>query len=98
MKEKFEIIAKPEDMCFEAMADGKVIGEIDFHYSGDSKVLAVTHTGVRKEYEGQGIAGALNKALLEYVRENHLRVIPECPYTKTYIERHPEYQDLLANA
>lgn len=98
MMEAYEIVEKTEDNRFEAVADGKVVGEVDFHFTHDGKALIVSHTGVRSEYEGKGIAGALNKALLEYVKNNNLRVIPVCPYTKAYIGRHPEYEDLVAKS
>ncbi len=58
--------------------------------------IAYLHTEVPKELEGKGIAGKLAKTALEYAREQGLKVHPFCPFVKTYIERHPEYQDLVA--
>ncbi|MGH2634003.1 MAG: GNAT family N-acetyltransferase [Tepidiformaceae bacterium] len=41
------------------------------------------------------MAGRLAVAGLDYARANGLRVIASCPYVHSYIERHPEYQDLV---
>ncbi len=65
-------------------------------YIKQENVLVVTHTGVPTELEGRGIAAALTKALLEYAKENGLKVKPVCPYTKVYIQKHSEYKDLVS--
>jgi predicted GNAT family acetyltransferase len=33
---------------------------------------------------------------LDYARAQNLKVLPICPFTKGFIGRHREYQDLLA--
>lgn len=80
---------------FEAVIGDKVIGLVDYMISSDQKTMIVPHTEVNEEFEGRGIAGAMTKSLLEYVRENGIKISPLCPYTAAYISRHPEYQDLL---
>lgn len=77
---------------FETVVDGE-LGMVN--YRRKDNVLAVTHTGVPLEIGGRGVAAALTKALLDYVRDNGLKVHPICPYTRAYIERHPEYEDLV---
>ena len=61
----------------------------------DGKV-SFLHTYVPPELEGRGIAGQLAKYALEHARANGLAVVPHCPYVRSYIDRHPEYQDLVA--
>ncbi len=58
--------------------------------------IKVTHTEVPSELENQGIAAAMTKTLLEFAKENQIKVKPICPYTIMYIKRHPEYQYLVA--
>jgi uncharacterized protein len=53
-----------------------------------------THTEVPTELEGQGIGSYLAKHVLNYAREQHLRVMPLCPFIKGYIDRHMEYADI----
>lgn len=57
--------------------------------------MLLTHTYVPPHLRGQGIAGKVVKAALDYARENNLAVVPICPYVHTYIRRNREYQDLV---
>ncbi len=59
-------------------------------------VMAMTHTEVAPELEGQGIAGELVRAALAHARDNGLKVRPLCSYVQAYFRRHPEVQPLLA--
>lgn len=67
---------------------------IDYERTGDT--LHITHTWVPPRYEGQGIAGELARATLEDIRANGLRIVPECVYIIRYLERYPEWRELVA--
>ena len=58
-------------------------------------VIVFTHTEVPKELGGRGIGGKLAEAALQYARANDLRVIPLCPFMSSYIDKHPEYKELV---
>ena len=45
------------------------------------------------ELGGQGIASYLVKYILDDAAAKNLRVKPTCSYVKSYIDKHPEYQD-----
>ncbi len=60
-------------------------------------VITFTHTEVPKELGGRGIGSQLAKGALDQVQERGLKVVPLCPFIKAYIEKHAEYQDLLAS-
>ncbi len=45
---------------------------------------------------GKGVGSKLVKGALEQVRRDGLKVVPDCPFVKAYIEKHPEQADLLA--
>lgn len=90
---EYEIKHNLKEDRFEALANQQIIGVINYYREND--VFIVTHTGVETKYEGQGIAGALTKSLLIYIAKNNLKVTPLCSYTKVYIDRHPEYQNLI---
>ena len=70
---------------------GNQIAELDFAINGD--VINAYHTGVRKEYEGQGIAGKLFDKLVSYAREHGYKIIPTCSYILAKFRRHPELFD-----
>ena len=54
------------------------------------------HTEVPAAMNGRGFGSALVKAALDDVRARGLTVIPSCPFVRAYIDRHPEYAELLA--
>jgi len=64
-------------------------------YRVDDGRIAYLHTGVPAELEGHGIAARLAEAALGYARSEGLIAVPSCPYVRSYIEKHPEYEDLL---
>jgi uncharacterized protein len=64
-------------------------------YRETPQTIAFLHTIVPEKIERQGIGSLLAKAGLDYAREKQLRVQPDCTFVAAYIERHPEYQDLL---
>ncbi|MCC7226237.1 MAG: N-acetyltransferase [Burkholderiaceae bacterium] len=58
--------------------------------------MTITHTGVPNAVGGRGIAAALTHHALETARTRGWKVRPVCSYAVVYIERHPEYQPLVA--
>ena len=90
---EYEIRHNPDEYRFEAISNLEIVGVVNYYK--ENNIINVTHTGVKREYEGLGIAGALTKAILSYITKNNLKVNPLCSYTKTYIDRHPEYNNLL---
>jgi predicted GNAT family acetyltransferase len=57
--------------------------------------ITFPHTVVPDAFEGRGIGSALVRAGLQYARDEKLKVLPLCSFFAGYIERHPEYQDLV---
>ena len=71
-------------------------GHIAFsEYRRDGGVITIMHTEVPKELNGKGIGSKLMRGILELVRAEGARVKPLCPFAKGYIDKHPEYADLL---
>ncbi|MBV9747366.1 MAG: N-acetyltransferase [Acetobacteraceae bacterium] len=64
--------------------------------AGDTLVLQ--HTEVPDALSGRGVGSALARGVLDGARRRGLRVLPRCEFMAAYIERHPEYGDLLAPA
>jgi predicted GNAT family acetyltransferase len=73
--------------------DGDAIAVLEYQMVPGRIVF--THTGVPKELEGRGVAGALVRTGLEHARRHDLAVRPVCPYVAAYLARHPEYADLV---
>ena len=86
------------------VTDNKQAGRFEIHAEGGTPLLQyqkrggvvhMTHTEVPETLEGQGYGAALAKAALDAARADGLKVVPTCPFVRTYIQRHPEYADLV---
>jgi NAD+ kinase len=55
------------------------------------------HTEIEQTFSGQGLAGRLASAALEDARSRATPVIATCPFVTSYLDRHPEYSDLLSD-
>lgn len=90
--DSLEIINNPEKKRFELhIGDKMAIVE----YIPAKKNIVYTHTEVPPEFEGQGVGGKLAHHVMEYARENGLKVQPLCPFIAAYVRRHPEYNDII---
>ena len=69
--------------------------EAELVYRLQRGALVIDHTGVPPAIGGRGVAGDLVKAALDYARAQGLRVVPACSYSAVYVQRHPEYADLV---
>ena len=61
----------------------------------DGKVASFNSVRVPDAVGGRGIAGQLTRHALDWARAEGLKVRPVCPYVAKWIERHPDYQDLV---
>jgi hypothetical protein len=77
---------------FELDADGHVAFS---NYKRADGVLTILHTEVPKALEGRGVGSALIRGVLDIARSQGLKIVTVCPFAKSYIDRHPEYADLL---
>jgi hypothetical protein len=78
---------------FELEAEGHIAFS---NYKRDGGVIAILHTEVPKELNGRGIGSALARGVLDRIRAEGLHAKVLCPFVKAYIDKHPEYADLLA--
>ena len=77
---------------FEIEQDGQVAS---LEYSMTGNVLALIHTEVPDKLRGLGLATTLAENALRFARENNLKVDVICPLVQEYIDKHPEYSDLV---
>ncbi|WP_371667884.1 N-acetyltransferase [Streptomyces sp. NBC_00289] len=75
----------------EAIADGEVVGHIEyFVLEAPERALVPVHTIVEPAHEGKGIAGSLARELYGIAKREGIVVAPLCPYVVKWAERHPE--------
>ena len=63
-----------------ALVDNEQIGECQFEVKDN--VWYITHTGVRPEFGGRGIAKLLVLKVIEEARKNNVKVVPICSYAQ----------------
>ncbi|MET8894130.1 GNAT family N-acetyltransferase [Streptomyces albogriseolus] len=75
----------------EAVADGEVVGRIEYFVLDDpARALVPVHTVVEPAHEGKGIAGSLARELYTLAAREGAVVAPLCPYVVRWAARHPE--------
>ena len=96
MSEKPVVVTDNRDeRRFEAHLDGELAGYL-FYRERTGEIILV-HTEVAGEFEGHGVGGKLVAGALDDIRDRGLTVTVWCPFARGYIERHPEYADLVAS-
>ena len=88
-----EVIDEPSRSRFEILVDGAPAGLVSYRLRPGTIVFL--HTEIDDEYEGKGLGGVLVRAALDSARSRGLRVVPSCPFVRAWIERHPDYADLV---
>ena len=80
---------------YEVWVDGELAGFAQYEQRPGEIVFV--HTEVYPKFEGKGIGSQIARFGLDDVRaEGSQRVGAQCSFIKVWIEKHPDYQDLLA--
>jgi len=83
----------PTRQRYEAHVEGELAGFLEYVVKRGR--IALVHTEVSPSHQGQGIGSGLASFALDDARRRGLRVIASCPYVRSYLERHPESQDIV---
>jgi predicted GNAT family acetyltransferase len=87
-----EVTNNSEKQRFELAVDGQIAAT---YYEVADGVITFVHTEVPPALGGKGIGSKLIRGALDQVRQDGLKVVAQCPFVKAFIEKHPDYQDLL---
>jgi predicted GNAT family acetyltransferase len=90
-----EVVDVPEASRYELRLGERLVGLAAYRRRNDRIVF--THTEVDESCEGRGFGGRLAAAALDDARRHGLEVVPLCPFISHYIERHPDYEELVAS-
>jgi uncharacterized protein len=90
------VVDNPTRHRYEAFVDDELAGFVA--YRTRPGVVVLVHTEVDTAFEGHGVGGHLAQAALDDVRGKGLKVDPVCPFITRYLERHPEYTDLVTGS
>lgn len=88
-----QTVDNPAASRFEILVDDTVAGFAAYQRAGAT--VSFTHTEIGSAYEGRGLGSVLAGEALDTVRAQGGSVLPFCPFIRRYIERHPDYLDLV---
>lgn len=88
-----EVIDNPDRSRFEARIDGEFAGFTE--YDKRETFTVMPHTEVDDAHRGQGVAGALVRTALDEMRAAGQKIEPQCAYVRTWLRKHPEYDDMV---
>lgn len=88
----YQVVNNVKKFRFEVIS-GSQVSKLDYRLGRDT--IALVHTEVPEELSGQGIGSTLVQTALQHARSNELTVLPYCPFVAAYIERHPEWEDIV---
>ncbi len=91
-----EIVNNAEAGHYE-MRVGEHVALVQFCSKADG-TICLLHTEVPTALEGQGLGSRLAPGVLDSIRAEGQQVVPQCSFIAGYIERHPEYQDLISSS
>lgn len=72
------------------------IGIVGYSTNPDTGVVTLQHTIIDEAHGRRGYARALVTMVLDELREQDRKIIPECTYVQDYLDRYPEYGDMVA--
>jgi NAD+ kinase len=84
-----------EEQRYEIILGGETVGTLD--YRRRAAHIELLDTEIEQTFAGRGLAGRLATAALEDARTRATPVRVTCPFVTGYLERHPEYSDLLVD-
>lgn len=93
MEQQAKVVEDPRENRFEIRVGDERAGLVDYRRRGTE--LSFLHTEIDPRFEGRGLGAVLVGGALDAAREQGLSVLPYCPFVRRYIQRHPEYLDLV---
>jgi len=83
----------PGKQRFELRSGAGEPAVLSYRERGDT--IVIEHTFVPPALRGKGIAAHLTHDALLEARRLGWKIVPDCSYVETYIERNPEFRDVL---
>ena len=78
---------------FTIAVDGNPAGLTAYADQDNQRVFP--HTEVDDAFEGRGLATIVIGEALAQTKAEGLRIVPMCPTVAAYVEKHPEYADIV---
>ena len=86
----------PDQHRYEITFEGDLAGFAVYHRRGGRAYFV--HTEIDSAFAGKGLGSALIGGALDAERALGEPVVPLCSFVRSYIDRHPDYADLVDRA
>ena len=93
LKDTIRIVFEQANRQAAAYDGDRKIGECEYRAAGTTQWI-ISHTGVRPEYNGRGIAKRLVECVIEAARERGVKIVPVCSYARRMMSGKEEYKDV----
>ena len=80
--------------AFELFEGEKKLGEVTYSRAGESMII-LDHTDVDPAFKGQGIGRTIIMELVDYARENGIKILPLCPFAASVFQKEESIRDVL---
>jgi predicted GNAT family acetyltransferase len=81
------VVDNPDMGRFELEVDGH-LAELVYDLRGERLVLI--HTEVPEALGGRGLGGVLVQAAVDRAEAEELVIVPQCPFARAWLEKHPD--------
>lgn len=88
-RERFEIFTADDPAEYAGFLAYRII---------DERTVELQHTIISEGFSRRGFARTLVTTALEQIRDEGGRIVPTCSYVQDYLERFPQYADLVTQA
>ena len=95
-EDQLRVVDNAELKRYEVYVGAELAGFTDYH--AQPGLVTLKHTEVDPAFGGRGIGSRLVAGALDDIRERGAGVLPICPFVRAYLQRHPEYADLVTLA
>ena len=82
-----------EEARFEAFVGSERAGFTTYH--AQPGLITLLHTEIDPAFEGQGIGSRFVAEILDDARRRDLHVLPICPFVRAFLQKNPDYADLI---
>ena len=92
-----EVVRDEDAQRYVLRRGGEELGFAEFRPAGPTRVI-LPHTVIDEGHEHEGLGSTLARGVLDDLRARGAEVVPLCPFIAAFIDRHPEYDDLVTPA
>ncbi|QNE90114.1 N-acetyltransferase [Corynebacterium incognita] len=93
---RFVVTVDGHEAGFAAYNEGTPSAGADATVEPAANVREFDHTEIYPEFQGRGLSKPLIQAALDATRTESLKVVPTCSAVQGFIDKTPDYQDMVA--